>query len=219
MSTQLIGFSIGGIDKRFLVDPPSMIWPKSLVSAALFNTLHSLETSGTQGLGGISRVRFFTYAFIGYFCYSQLLSPGFCLRGLILLLDFFPSYLFTALSTFSWVCWITPNNAKVNQMFGVTHGLAMGVLTFDWGQITSFNGSPLPTPWWAAAHTGIAVAFFAWFLVPILYVSPMYRLFVFLCDNLPKVHQHLVQWVFAHGLLWFLRQYGKSLQRHAHHRR
>jgi hypothetical protein len=82
-----------------------------------------------------------------------------------------PSYLFTALSSFSWVCWIAPNNVKLNQIFGVEHGLAMGVLTFDWGQITAFNGSPLPTPWWAAAHTAITVTFFAWFLVPILYVS------------------------------------------------
>ncbi|KAH9062552.1 OPT oligopeptide transporter [Lactarius deliciosus] len=154
MSTQLIGFSIGGICKRFLVDPPSMIWPSSLVITALFNTMHSLETTGTHGISGISRVRFFTYVFIGYFCYN-----------------FLPSYLFTALSSFSWVCWMAPNNAKVNQLFGVTHGLAMGVLTFDWGQITAFTGSPLPTPWWAAAHTGIAIIFFAWILVPILYYT------------------------------------------------
>ncbi|KAH7096465.1 OPT oligopeptide transporter [Auriculariales sp. MPI-PUGE-AT-0066] len=40
MSTQLIGFSIGGVARRFLVDPPSMIWPASLVNTALFNTLH-----------------------------------------------------------------------------------------------------------------------------------------------------------------------------------
>jgi hypothetical protein len=82
-----------------------------------------------------------------------------------------PSYVFTALSSFSWVCWIAPNNAKVNQLFGVSHGLAMGILTFDWGQI-AFTGSPFPTPWWAAANVGITVAFFYWFLVPILYVRP-----------------------------------------------
>ena len=92
---------------------------------------------------------------------------------LLLFLDFLPSYLFTALSSFSWLCWIAPNNAKINQLFGVTHGLAMGVLTFDWGQI-SYNSSPLPIPWWAAANTGITVVFFYWFLVPILYVSPFY---------------------------------------------
>ncbi|KAF8264675.1 OPT oligopeptide transporter protein-domain-containing protein [Lactarius quietus] len=154
MSTQLIGLSICGICKRFLVDPPAMIWPETLGFVALFNALHSVDTTGTEGLGGISRRRFFTYVFIGYFFYN-----------------FLPSYLFTALSSFSWVCWIAPNNVKLNQMFGVTHGLAMGVLTFDWGQITAFTGSPLPTPWWAAADTGIAVAFFAWFLVPILYYT------------------------------------------------
>ncbi|KAF8263625.1 OPT oligopeptide transporter [Lactarius quietus] len=136
MSTQLIGFSIGGICKRFLVAPPSMIWPVNLVTAALFNTLHAQETAGTQARGGISRERFFLYVFVGYIFYN-----------------FLPSYLFTALSSFSWICWMAPNNPKVNQLFGVTHGLSMGILTFDWGQIT-FNGSPLPVPWWAAANIG-----------------------------------------------------------------
>jgi hypothetical protein len=75
MSTQLIGFSIGGICKRFLVYPPSMIWPNTLVQTSLFNTMHSLETFGTQGLGGISRGRFFSYVFIGYFFYSRFPSP------------------------------------------------------------------------------------------------------------------------------------------------
>jgi hypothetical protein len=75
MSTQLIGFSIGGICKRFLVYPPSMIWPSTLVQTSLFNTIHSQETFGTQGLGGISRGRFFSYVFIGYFFYSRFLFP------------------------------------------------------------------------------------------------------------------------------------------------
>jgi hypothetical protein len=75
LSTQLIGYSIGGVCKSFLVDPPSMIWPSSLVIAALFNTMHSLETAGTQGFGGISRGRFFTYVFFAYFCYSEFVSP------------------------------------------------------------------------------------------------------------------------------------------------
>ncbi|KAJ2936791.1 hypothetical protein H1R20_g315, partial [Candolleomyces eurysporus] len=46
MSTQLIGFSVGGIARRFLVDPPSMIWPSNLVTCALFNTLHSQVYAG-----------------------------------------------------------------------------------------------------------------------------------------------------------------------------
>jgi OPT family small oligopeptide transporter len=167
MSTQLIGFSIGGLCKRFLVAPPSMIWPVNLVTAALFNTLHAQETAGTQARAGISRERFFLYVFVGYIFYN-----------------FFPSYLFTALSSFSWVCWIAPNNAKVNQMFGVVHGMSMGIITLDWGQIT-YNGSPLPVPWWAAANIGITVLFFYWFLVPILYYTN-----VWYTGFLPLVSSH-----------------------------
>jgi hypothetical protein len=89
---------------------------------------------------------------------------------LIIVADFLPSYLFTALSSFSWVCWIAPNNVKINQLFGVTHGMAMSVLTFDWGQIAAFNGSPLASPWWATANVGFSVFFFYWIITPILYV-------------------------------------------------
>ncbi|KAF8262095.1 OPT oligopeptide transporter protein-domain-containing protein [Lactarius quietus] len=155
MSTQLIGYSIGGISKRIIVDPSSMIWPENLVFGALFNTIHSLESSGSRG-SVVSHV--------------SASSPT-SLSDISFTVNFLPSYLFTALSSFSWVCWIAPNNVKLNQMFGVTHGLAMGVLTFDWGQIAAFTGSPLPTPWWAAANNGIAVVFFSWFLVPILYYT------------------------------------------------
>ncbi|KAI0051360.1 OPT oligopeptide transporter [Auriscalpium vulgare] len=151
MSTQMIGFSIAGICKRFLVSPPSMIWPANLVTAALFNTLHAQETAGTKASTGISRERFFAYAFFGYGIYQIL-----------------PGYLFQALSVFSWICWIKPNDVTVNTLFGTQHGLSMGLLTFDWGQI-AYIGSPLPVPWWAAANIGMAVVFFYWIIAPILY--------------------------------------------------
>ncbi|EIN07938.1 small oligopeptide transporter [Punctularia strigosozonata HHB-11173 SS5] len=153
MSTQLIGFSIGGIGRRFLVSPPSMIWPANLVLCALFNTLHSQEYAGIGNRGGISRERFFLYAFLGSFCWY-----------------FFPGYIFTALSYFSWVCWIAPNNVKVNQLFGYISGLGMGLITFDWSQI-AYIGSPLATPWWAEANVAGGFLFFFWFITPILYYT------------------------------------------------
>ncbi|KAF8970829.1 oligopeptide transporter [Flammula alnicola] len=135
MSTQLIGFSIGGVSRRFLVDPPSMIWPANLVTCALFNTLHSQNYAGIGDYKGIDRERFFFYCFVGSVCYY-----------------FLPGYLFQALSVFSWVvCWIVPNNVVVNQMFGYSHGMGMGLVTFDWAQI-AYIGSPLATPWWAEAN-------------------------------------------------------------------
>jgi hypothetical protein len=74
MSTQMIGYSVGGFCKRFLVAPPSMIWPANLVTAALFNTLHSQETMGTHSRSGLSRERFFLYIFFGYIFYSEPFS-------------------------------------------------------------------------------------------------------------------------------------------------
>lgn len=71
---------------------------------------------------------------------------------------FVPGYLFTALSAFNWVCWIAPDNVKVNQMFGYYTGMGMSLVTFDWAQV-AYIGSPLVSPWWATANiaTGFVV--------------------------------------------------------------
>ncbi|KAJ7088419.1 small oligopeptide transporter [Mycena belliarum] len=153
MSTQLIGFSIGGVARRFLVAPPSMIWPANLVNCALFNTLHSQHYAGIGSRGGISRERFFLYAFLCSFAWY-----------------FFPGYLFQALSYFSWVTWIRPDDAVIAQLFGYLHGMGMSVVTFDWNQIT-YIGSPLATPWWAEANIFAGFVFFFWFLTPVLYFT------------------------------------------------
>ncbi|KDR72867.1 hypothetical protein GALMADRAFT_228557 [Galerina marginata CBS 339.88] len=153
MSTQLIGFSIGGIARRFLVQPPSMIWPTNLVTCALFNTLHAQTYAGVGNRGGLSRERFFFYAFAGSAVWYL-----------------FPGYLFQALSYFSWVCWIAPENIVVNEMFGYVHGMGMSLITFDWAQI-AYIGSPLATPWWAEANIMAGFVFFFWFLTPVLHYT------------------------------------------------
>lgn len=157
MSTQLIGFSMGGIARRFLVAPPSMIWPNTLVSCALFNTLHSQTYAGIGPRDGLSRERFFLYAFVAATVWYIV-----------------PGYLFQALSVFTWVCWIFPDSVKVNQIFGYHSGLGFSVLTLDWNQI-AFIGSPLATPWWAEANVMIGFFFFYWFLTPLLYYNNVWN--------------------------------------------
>ena len=147
MSTQLLGFSIGGILRRFLIQPPSMsvhvaswrnvslthvayaVWPAHLVTCALFNTLHAKSYAGTGTRGGASRKRLFLYAWAAGMCWY-----------------FVPSYLFQALSYFSWVSWIAPDNIVVNQLFGYVSGLGMSTITFDWAQI-SFLGEHVVVEW------------------------------------------------------------------------
>ncbi|KAH7910430.1 OPT oligopeptide transporter [Hygrophoropsis aurantiaca] len=154
MSTQLIGFSLGGVMRRFLVQPPSMIWPLNLVTCALFNTLHAQTYAGMGTRGGISRERFFTIVFVGgVFWY------------------FVPGYLFQAVSYFSWVCWIVPDNIVVNQLFGYEYGLGMSLITFDWAQINYISSSPLASPWWAEANVLAGFVVFFWILTPALYYT------------------------------------------------
>ncbi|PPQ95410.1 hypothetical protein CVT26_008256 [Gymnopilus dilepis] len=151
MSTQLIGFSMGGVARRFLVAPPSMIWPNTLVSCALFNTLHSQTYAGIGPRDGLSRERFFLYAFVAAIVWYII-----------------PGYLFQALSVFSWVCWIWPDNIKVNQLFGYHSGLGFSLLTLDWNQI-AFIGR------WAEANVMIGFFFFYWFLTPVLYYKNVWN--------------------------------------------
>lgn len=43
----------------------------------------------------------------------------------------FPDFIFTALSYFTFPCWIKPDNRVVNQVFGMTSGMGLLPLTFD----------------------------------------------------------------------------------------
>lgn len=131
LATQLTGFGLAGLCRRFLVWPASMVWPQNLVACTLLNTLHAEDDDET---GGLSRYK--------YYMIATTVAFGFF---------FLPGFLFTALSIFSWVCWLVPKNVPINQLFGVESGLGMSVITFDWTQV-SWIGSPLMVPWWAEVH-------------------------------------------------------------------
>jgi hypothetical protein len=120
MSTQLWGYSVGGLAQRCLVEPASMIWPKyalrlefharaltrgsNLVLCALFNTLHSSAYTGAGAGHGMRRERLFALAFVGAgvwgACALVRTQCGVMLtaEGLAL----FPSYLFSALRCAGW---------------------------------------------------------------------------------------------------------------------
>ncbi|TEB38095.1 OPT superfamily oligopeptide transporter [Coprinellus micaceus] len=182
LATQLTGFGLAGMCRRFLVWPASMVWPQNLVACTLLNTLHAEdEDDGIGMLGGphldpasaggetglvprkrgMSRYKFFIWTTVGSFFFF-----------------FLPGYLFEALSIFSFICWAVPNNVKVNQLFGVKTGLGMSVLTFDWTQI-SWIGSPLMVPWWAEVHIFAGFVLFYWIMTPILYYTNAWNLAYF----------------------------------------
>ncbi|KAM0787028.1 hypothetical protein ACM66B_006294 [Microbotryomycetes sp. NB124-2] len=151
VSSQLIGFGVAGLCRRFLVWPAAMIWPQNLVYCTLLNTLHAEAEDFEEEGRGLSRTRFFMWVLGGAFAWYWL-----------------PGFLFQALSAFSFVCWIAPNNVVVNQLFGVSSGLGMSMLTFDWAQI-SYLTSPLVVPWWAQVNIFTFFVVINWIVTPIMY--------------------------------------------------
>ncbi|VDB93475.1 unnamed protein product [Peniophora sp. CBMAI 1063] len=156
LAVQLIGFGASGFVRQFLVWPASMIWPGILVRTALLGGLH--KTWGLKEVGHrVTRARFFGFVMLGSFVWY-----------------FIPGYLFTALSYFNWPCWIAPENIVVNSLFGTVSGLGMGLLTFDWSQITFFN-SPLVVPFWAQLNVFVAFVIMIWFVAPIMWAKNVWH--------------------------------------------
>ncbi|KAF4976403.1 hypothetical protein FZEAL_6933 [Fusarium zealandicum] len=152
ISTQILGYGFAGMTRRFLVRPSGMIWPGTLMSAAMFSTLHKQENK-PAGNWTISRWKFFyivwTVSFLFYFL---------------------PGLLMPALSYFNVITWFAPKNVVIANLFGVSSGLGLFPLTFDWAQVT-YVGSPLLVPFWAAMNVIGGLAVVMWIIAPILYYS------------------------------------------------
>ncbi|KAH7055185.1 OPT family small oligopeptide transporter [Linnemannia elongata] len=153
LCTQMLGYGMAGVLRRYLVYPAAMIWPANLVQVALFNTLHKEENLQP---GQWSRFKFFLVATFGMFCYAWI-----------------PGFLFPVLSSIAWICWIKPTNLVLSQITGAG-GLGVGAISLDWNNIVSFLGSPLIIPWWAQVNIGLGFFLIAWVLVPIAYYTNLW---------------------------------------------
>uniref|UniRef100_A0A8H7N1U6 OPT family small oligopeptide transporter n=1 Tax=Bionectria ochroleuca TaxID=29856 RepID=A0A8H7N1U6_BIOOC len=154
--TILFGFSIAGLSRSIITDPKTLTWPGVLGNTALNAALHSTndkddETTGSQWKA--SRYKFFLIA--------AAISFGWY---------WFPDFLFPALGYFTWVCWIAPKNAVVNQVFGMKSGIGLLPFTFDWAQI-AYTGSPLVVPTWAILNILASLVFWIYIISPALYYS------------------------------------------------
>ncbi|KHC46289.1 OPT family small oligopeptide transporter [Candida albicans P37039] len=154
-STQCIGFAFGGVLRRFVVDSPGAIWPSNLVTATFLTNMHINENHTANGWK-ISRLAFFVIVFVASFVWY-----------------WFPGYIFQALSYFSWITWIKPNNVIINQVFGSSSGLGMipNNIALDWNQIAGYIGSPLIPPASVIATIFGSIVVIFWIVVPAIHYS------------------------------------------------
>ncbi|KAG0011780.1 hypothetical protein BGZ81_001995, partial [Podila clonocystis] len=170
LTTQITGFSLAGVLRKFLVKPAHMIWPANLVTVALFRTLHERtfestsqagdyiaggSTVGVEGSKRMGRMRYFCYVTAASFVWY-----------------WFPNYIFPTLTAFSVLCWIKPDNIMLAQLTG-SNGLGIGTLSFDWATSTSAL-APLVTPWWAQVNILIGFVVVAWVIAPIAYYANLW---------------------------------------------
>jgi hypothetical protein len=95
LSTQILGYSLAGITRRYLVRPSGMIWPSTLMSTAMFTALHKDENKPADGWT-IAPRKFFGRIFMGSVVFY-----------------FLPGLLFPALSYFNVLTWLAPKNVVV----------------------------------------------------------------------------------------------------------
>lgn len=155
LSTQILGYAFAGLSRRFLVRPGGMIWPGTLMPAAMFTTLHKEENSIANGWT-ITRWKFFFVVWISAFAFY-----------------FLPGLLMPALSYFNVITWFWPENVVVANLFGVSSGLGLFPVTFDWAQI-AYIGSPLTTPFWAAMNVVGGLVVVMWIIAPICYYNNVF---------------------------------------------
>ncbi|MBA0616742.1 hypothetical protein Godav_026239 [Gossypium davidsonii] len=155
ITTQVLGFGWAGIFRKYLVEPGEMWWPSNLVMVSLFRALHEKEE---RPKGGTTLNQFFLLVLICSFAYYVL-----------------PGYLFTTLTSFSWVCWLAPKSVLVQQLGSGLNGLGISSFGIDWATISSYLGSPLASPWFATAN--IAVGFFLvmYVMTPLTYWFDVYK--------------------------------------------
>ncbi|KAG6482994.1 hypothetical protein ZIOFF_059634 [Zingiber officinale] len=123
--------------------------------AQLFLALHEKEEAPK---GGLTRNQFFTVAFLCSFAYYIL-----------------PGYLFSMLTSLSWVCWVFPRSILAQQLGSGLYGLGLGAVGLDWSTVSSYLGSPLASPWFATANVAVGFMLIMNVITPIGYWLDFYK--------------------------------------------
>ena len=153
LTTQITGFALAGIVRRFLVRPAHMVWPGTLVTASLFRSLHAVE--GEEDNGRMPRIKYFMIVASAMFVYYWL-----------------PGFLFPTIGTIAWICWIKPDNQVLATLTG-SNGLGIGVIALDWAAASAYV-MPLVTPWFAQVNILVGFILVTYIMVPWAYYTNLW---------------------------------------------
>jgi OPT family small oligopeptide transporter len=130
MSTQVMGFGLAGVMRRFLIWPAAMVWPATLITCSVMDALHSGGSADSANGWTMGRYKFFMIVAGGTFFWEWI--PN-CIAPFLCYIGQFPT-------------WIAPSNVGVNQAFGGHNGLGFIPGTLDWSGVAGFFNNPLQFP-------------------------------------------------------------------------
>lgn len=169
ISTQAMGFGLAGITRRFLVWPPAMVWPETLITTTVMYSLHDHRPSDPAQTNGwkVGRYKFFLIVALCTFVWQWV-----------------PQVFAIFLQLFMFPVWIAPTNVVVNQIFGGQTGLGILPISFDWSVISGFLLSPLQTPAFALANIGAGISIMFIGVIGLAWGGPEYYRYLPLAANL-----------------------------------
>ncbi|KAK4340083.1 hypothetical protein RND71_041545 [Anisodus tanguticus] len=146
ITTQVLGYGWAGLLRKYVVEPAHMWWPSTLVQVSLFRALHEKDDRR------MSRAKFFLIALICSFCWYLV-----------------PGYLFSTLTSISWICWVFSKSVTAQQVGSGMRGLGLGAITLDWSVVASFLFSPLICPFFAIVNVFAGYMLIIYIVIPIAY--------------------------------------------------
>ncbi|KAI3850485.1 hypothetical protein MKW98_000295 [Papaver atlanticum] len=146
ITTQVLGYGWAGLLRKYVVEPAHMWWPSTLVQVSLFRALHEKDEGRT------SRAKFFVIALVCSFVWYVV-----------------PGYLFTTLTSISWVCWTFSKSVTAQQLGSGMRGLGLGAISLDWSAVASFLSSPLICPFFAIMNVFAGYVMIIYIAIPCAY--------------------------------------------------
>ncbi|KNA11556.1 hypothetical protein SOVF_134080 [Spinacia oleracea] len=149
ITTQVLGYGWAGLMRKYVVEPAHMWWPNTLVQVSLFRALHEKDDKEERRT---SRAKFFVIALTCSFLWYAV-----------------PGYLFSTVTSISWVCWVFSRSVTAQQLGSGMKGLGLGAITLDWSAVAAFLLSPLITPFFAIANVCVGYVLIIYIFIPIAY--------------------------------------------------
>ncbi|KAJ3100620.1 hypothetical protein HDU97_002108 [Phlyctochytrium planicorne] len=156
INTQIFGYGIAGLCRRYLVRPAVMLWPSNLSIVAMLNTLH--EKPNPEDQYKMSRYKFF-----------------WLVTAAAAVWQFFPGYIAPVFTAFSVLCYVAPatSNPQLTRLLGsAANGYGLLSLSFDWNIIAAL--APITTPLWALINQVVGLWLMVWVITPILWTNNVF---------------------------------------------